>query len=109
MPRKGYVWVSVPEKLKFTANEKAEVIKKLDEFILTSTRLKEKVERSSIRGNRLYLYEQSDWIYARVTFNDKQGDNCSADWQRHNEQWIEFFKGSFIECLEFIENGGGFF
>jgi hypothetical protein len=121
MPRKGYIWVKMPEKVTFTPNEKSKLLKQLEEFISASVKLKEKVKSSAIRGNRLYLYEHLEpsvpdfegeyfrWNYARITFKDKTGENCTADWQRANEQWIEFHKGTFTECLEFIEKGGGFF
>jgi len=85
-----------------------------------SLKLKEKVGSYAMRKNFLYLYEHITYnrpeyegeyfkqIYARITFKDKR-DNCTADWQKANEQWIEFHKGTFAECLEFIESGGGFF
>jgi len=121
MPRRGYVWVKAPEKVTFTAGEKSEWLAKLAEFIAASKKLKEKVQSSDMRGNRLYLYEHLEpfqpayesefikWHYARITFRDKTGNHCTADWQRANEKWIEFHKGTFAECLEFIENEQGFF
>ena len=74
-----------------------------------------------MRKNFLYLYEHISihepeydgeyfkQIYARISFKDKSSENCTADWQRANEQWIEFHKGTFTACLQFIESGGGFF
>jgi len=121
MPKRGYVWVPKPEKITFNPEEKAKVLKQLEDFIASSVSLKEKVKSFAIRGNRLYLYEHLipdapeyegkciRWNYARITFKDKSGENSTADWQRANEQWIEFHKGTFIECLEFIGNGMGFF
>jgi len=121
MPRKGYVWVQMPEKATFTSEEKSKLLKRLEEFIASSATLKEKVRSYAIRSNRLYLYEHLlqqhpeyesayiRWNYARITFKDKTGDNCTADWQRANEQWIEFHKGTFMECLKYIDDGNGFF
>lgn len=121
MPKKGYIWVKMPEKVTFTANEKEKLLKQLEEFTASSATIKNKVKSSAIRGNRLYLYEHLEphepevdgeiikWNYARITFNDKSGENCTADWQRANEQWIEFHKGTFMECLKFIDDGKGFF
>ena len=121
MPRKGYVWVKMPEKVTFTANEKTKILKQLEEFTANSATIKDKVKSSAIKGNRLYLYshlapyepeyegEYIRWNYARITFKDKTGDNCTADWQRANEQWIEFHKGTLTECLQFIDDGKGFF
>ena len=121
MPRKGYVWVQMPEKVSFTSEEKSKLLKLLEEFIASSATLKEKVQSYAIRSNRLYLYEHLlphhpefegeyiRWNYARITFKDKSGENCTADWQRANEQWIEFHKGTFVECLRYIDGGNGFF
>ena len=118
MPRQGYVWAPVPPT--FTKAEKDKILEQLKEFIDGSINLKNKVQSYAIRKNFLYLYEhltpekpeqEGDyirWNYARITFADKN-DNCTADWQRHNNQWIEFHKGTFIECLQFIEDGKGFF
>jgi len=121
MPRrKGYVWVKVPETVTFTSEEKSNLLDQLKEFIETSVRLKEKVKSYAIRKNRLYLYEHLmsedpasaggyiKWNYARITFKDKSGNNCTADWQRANEKWIEFHEGTFMECLKFAEDGMGF-
>ena len=119
--KKGYVWVRVPKKVTFTPQEKSKLLKQLEEFIETSNKLKDKVSSWRIHGSHLYLYEHMETNepeyegeyfklnYARITFTDKSGENCTADWQRHNEQWIEFHRGSFIECLKFIDDGGGFF
>jgi hypothetical protein len=39
---------------------------------------------------------------ARITLYDKAGNRCTADWQRHNKQWINLFEGEISECLRFI-------
>ena len=117
MPRKGYVWVYTPEKIKFTAAEKAVILKKVEDFISASVKLKEKVKRFVIRGNHLHMYEYVEvfrpedavfikpliddkyieYPYARITFKDKNAEKCTADWQRANEQWIEMFSGTLAE------------
>ena len=118
MPRKGYVWVMAPPT--FTKDEKDKIYMELKEFIDGSLTLKSRVQSFAIRKNFLYLYEHLipekieyegeyiRWNYARITFVDKNR-NCTADWQRHNEKWIEFHKGTFVECLQYIDEGKGFF
>lgn len=119
MPRKGYVWVQAPPT--FNPQEKSAFFEQLKEFINNSKTLKEKIGSFTMRKNFLYLYENLvpdkpevdgeyiKWNYARITFKDKSGNNCTADWQRANEQWIEFHNGTFIECLKYIDEGNGFF
>jgi hypothetical protein len=119
MPRKGYVWVQGAPT--FTPQEKSKILEQLKAFIDSSAKLKEKVGSYAMRKNFLYLYEHLipdkpefegqyfRWNYARITFKDRSGENCTADWQRANEKWIEFHKGTFIECLNFIDSGRGFF
>ena len=50
-----------------------------------------------------------EFPYARITMNDTKGNNCSADWQRHNNQWIELFTGTLKECLNNIEDDDSWF
>jgi hypothetical protein len=118
MPRKGYVWV--PAAPTFTKDEKDKILEELKEFIDDSGTLKNKVQSFAMRKNFLYLYEHLTpekpehegeyirWNYARITFKDKLG-SCTADWQRSNDQWIEFHKGTLNECLKYIDDGNGFF
>jgi hypothetical protein len=118
MPRQGYVWAPAPPT--FTKGEKAEIFLQLQAFIESSKTMKDKVKSHAMRKNFLYLYEHLipekpeyegeyiRWNYARITFKNKQGE-CTADWQRANEQWIEFHKGTFVECLQYVDDGNGFF
>ena len=108
MPRKkgnGYVWVQSPPT--FTPQEKSKIFEQLKGFIDSSAKLKE--NEHIISAHPEFEGEYFKWNYARITFKDKSCGNCTADWQRANEQWIEFHKGTFTECLKFIDSGGGFF
>jgi hypothetical protein len=82
-----------------------------------------------MRANRIYLYElveqfkiegaiyikpliedkYMEFPYARITLNDAHGSNCSADWQRHNDQWMTLHTGTVAECLDHIENDSTWF
>jgi hypothetical protein len=44
--------------------------------------------------------------YARITMNDFEGSNCTADWQRHNNQWFSLYTRTLTECLNEIEKDG---
>jgi hypothetical protein len=77
-----------------------------------------------MHGNRIYLYElveqyipedviliepliddkYLEYPYARISLHDVQCNNCSVDWQRHNNQWMELYTGTLEECLNSIEN-----
>ena len=82
-----------------------------------------------MRANRIYLYElveqfqpegarfikplidgkYCEFPYARLTLNDLNGESCTADWQRHNDQWMTLHAGTLAECLHAIENDDAWF
>jgi hypothetical protein len=127
--KRGYVWVRQPQKPKFDTIVKTKMLKRTQDFIDNNDKLRDKVSRIHIRGNYIYLYELveqfnpegADYIkplidgkyiefpYARITLHDVETTKCSADWQRHNEQWISLFEGSLDECLSFIGQEGNWF
>ena len=118
------IWVYKPQAPKFTANEKEKIRKKVKATIEKLPKLSEKVSRFDMRANRVYLFElveqfeaegavyikpliedkYLEFPYARITLNDTQGNNCTADWQRHNNQWLTLHTGTLTECLNSIEN-----
>ena len=118
------MWVYKQQAPKFALNKKDEIIDKIKTTIKELPKLSEKVSRVDIRANRIYLYElveqfktegaiyikpliddkYLEFPYARITLNDANGDNCTADWQRHNEQWMTLHTGTLAECLNSIEN-----
>jgi hypothetical protein len=101
-----YIWVYQPQSPKFTVNEKTRMLTKVNELIRRMPKVSQKVSRVEIRANRIYLYELAEqfkpegaiftkplikgkyleYPYARITLQDIQGNNCTADWQRHNNQ-----------------------
>jgi hypothetical protein len=93
-------------------------------LIQQQPKVSQKVSRLEMRANRIYLYElveqrksegavfikplidgkYLEYPYARITLQDNQGNNCSVDWQRHNNQWITLYSGTLPECIKNIED-----
>lgn len=131
MPQKKNqkVWVYVPTAPKFTSDEKKELLTKAQNKLTESPKLSQKVSRIDMRANRVYLYElveqfnpegarfikpliEDNYLelpYARITLNDKRGDDCTADFQRHNNQWVSLHTGTLMECIEHIESNDMWF
>ena len=117
-----------PKPKKLNEFQKAVIISEIDKFIAKSEKLSKRINRTQIKAGRIYLFhvvEQFGWDdpeskfikplidgkyaefpYARITIYD---NNCTLDWQRHNEQWAEITAGSLQECLQFIDETGGWF
>ena len=101
---KGYVWAFTPQPTKLVKNEKEALMKRINCYIETSNKLKEKVSRVEIKAGRVYFYELVEQFipegcivlkpliegkylempFGRLTLYDPRGDKCTADWQRHN-------------------------
>ena len=82
-----------------------------------------------MRNNRLYLYElieqeirddvvftkplingkYLEYPYARITVLAPNGDKCTADCQRYNDQWMSIFSGTLAECIAHMESDDGWF
>jgi hypothetical protein len=120
-----YVWVHQAQSPKFTANEKAGIVEKVKGLIRQLPKVSKKVSRVEMRANRVYLYElveqfrpegaiftkplindkYLEYPYARITLQDTQGENCTVDWQRHNNQWVTLpYSGTITECIDAIEH-----
>jgi len=117
------IWVYKPQPPKFTASEKKELLTKIKSSIDGMAKLSQKVSRLDMKANRVYLYElveqfipegailikplidgkYLEYPYARITLNDAQGNNCTADFQRHNNQWMSLYSGTLMECINNIE------
>jgi hypothetical protein len=117
------VWVYKPQPPKFKPNEKAQFLEKVKTEIKSMPKLSQKISRVDMRANRIYLYElveqfkpegaefilpliddkYLEFPYARITLKDKQGEKSTVDWQRHNNQWMELFEGTLLECLSHVE------
>ena len=122
--KREYVWVYQPEAPKFNAGEKTSVLEKVKVLIRQQPKVSQKVSRVEMRANRIYLYElveqrkrnsaifinplidgkYLEYLYARITVQDAQGNNCTVDWQRHNNKWITLYAGALLECIKNIEN-----
>ena len=118
-----YIRVYQPQPPKFTVSEKTKILAKVNELIRQLPKMSQKVSRVEMRANRVYLYElvkqvrpkgaifagssiedkYSEYPYARITWQDTQGNNCTVDWQRHNNQWMTLYTGTLPECMKNIE------
>jgi hypothetical protein len=123
MPRG--IWVYDPKPAVLKQREKEELSKKVSDFVASSKRLSEIVNRINIRAGRVYLYQlveqfmpedidvqfikplidgkYIEFPLARITLFNKYGDKCTADWQGSNERWMVIYQGNLEECLKFIE------
>ena len=121
--QRKYVWVYKPSPPKFCAAEKTKILAIIKELLAMYPKLTEKVSRVDMRANRIYLYElveQSEpagtrftrplindkyleFSYARITLLDTQGEKCTTDFQRHNNQWMTVYDGTLAECIANIE------
>lgn len=108
---------------------KEEILTIVKEEIGHLSKLSQKVSRTDMRANRIYLYElveqfktedtvfikpliddkYLEFPYARITMHDPNGHSCTVDWQRHNSQWVTLYGGTLKECLESIENDSAWF
>lgn len=123
------LWAYKPERPKFAANEKKEMLDRVKTVIDEKPKLSQKVSRLEMRGNRIYLYElveqfkpegavfiksliedkYLEFPYARITLNDAKGDSCTVDFQRHNDQWMSLYGGTLTECINHIEDDNTWF
>jgi len=104
-------------------------MKQVQAFVDDAEKLRRVVSRMDMRGNRIYLYhlvepfnpEGREWIkplidgkylefpFARITLANREATSCTADWQRHNDQWISLFEGSLEEVLRLVEDDTAWF
>ena len=123
------VWVQSPQSPKITADRKTQMLEEVTAIIKASPKLSKKVSRFDVLKNRLYLYvleeafipkgavylgtlidgKYEEHIYARITLYDSQYNDCTVDWQRHNNQWITLHLGTLAECLSYIEDDNNWF
>jgi hypothetical protein len=117
------VWTYRPQAPKFTADDKARIVAEVKDIVRQLPKVSKKLSRLEIRGNRIYMHELVEFRpegavyakplidnaylecpYARITMQDAQGNDCTADWQRHNNRWMALYAGTLAECLGNIEN-----
>lgn len=124
---KGY-WTYQTRPTKPTKNEKEVIKTQVTKFIDSSEKLKEKVSRIDVKAGRVYLYhlveqfhaegailikplidgKYCEFIFGRITLYDSKGQKCTADWQRHNDQWFNLYEGTLEDCLSFMEEDAYF-
>jgi hypothetical protein len=113
----------------FDAQAKARIISETVEGIKKHSGLLKKISvpRTMMRTNKLYLYELFEPMhqdgatlikplidgkyieipYARITFHDTEGNSCTMELQRYNDEWFPVYKGPISECLSKLEADGG--
>lgn len=126
---KGYAWAFTPQPTKLVKNEKEEIIRKINYYVDTANKLKEKVSRVEVKAGRVYFYELVEQFipegcivlkplidgkylempFGRLTLYDPKGEKCTADWQRHNNQWISMYEGNMEDCMNHINQEGSWF
>lgn len=123
------VWIQgTPKPQKLDNSKKMKMIKEVESFIGNSQKLSKSISRSELRAGRVYFFqlvEQFGWNdpnarfivplidgryaefkYARITIYPNE---CTLDWQRHNDQWVTIFSGTFTECLEYMDERNEWF
>lgn len=127
-----YGWVYSPQPAKLTEIDKARLLKQVDAFVAASEKLSKRLIARRFEGDvSIFTILYEPWIpeegsgvyltkplidgkyfedtYGRITVYDKKGEQCTVDWQRHNNQWITLHEGSLELCLQAIENHNEWF
>jgi hypothetical protein len=114
------IWVKGnPKPQKLDNAKKMKIIKEVVSYLADSQKLSKSINRFELKAGRVYFYqlvEQFGWDdpnarfivplidgryaefkYARITTYPYE---CTLDWQRHNDQWVTIFSGTFTECLQ---------
>ena len=123
------VWIQGnPKPQKLDNSKKMKMIKEVESFIENSQKLSKSINRFELRAGRVYFFqlvEQFGWDdpnsrfimplidgryaefkYARITLYTNE---CTLDWQRHNDQWITVFSGTFTECIQQMDERNEWF
>ena len=123
------VWVlDNPKPQKLSDLKKRALTKEIESVIENSPKLSKSISRFELKAGRAYFYhlvEQFGWNdpdakfikplidgkygefkYARITIYPLE---CSLGWQRHNDQWISIFSGTFTECLQYMNERNEWF
>lgn len=126
---KKNIWIQGnPKPQKLDNSKKMALIKEVKSFIENSQKLSKSISRFELRAGRVYFFqlvEQFGWNdpnarfimplidgryaefkYARITIYPKE---CTLDWQRHNDQWVTIFSGTFAECLQYMDERNEWF
>ena len=117
MTKKLY-WVKAKKKpITLTKKEKEDLMKIIKSEIEKTSKLKSDITRIYIRAGRIYFYSEFELkddgpyidglkkgdfvehVYGRITLFDKDYNDCTLDWQRHNDQWIVMEEGNLHDCI----------
>ena len=125
MSNRGY-WVKVKKPIKLTKKEKEDLIDAVKSEIEKTSKLKEDISRINIRAGRIYFYSERELkgdgpyidglkkgdfvedVYGRITVFKEDYSDCTLDWQRHNDRWMEMSKGSLEKCIKDAEEDSFF-
>ena len=121
-------WTYVQKPESFSKEERQSLTEKIKNYVEESTFLKERVRRIELKAGRVYFYyyeevsqtngtlikpliegKYLEFPFARITIYDKTSEQCSAEYQRHNNKWFTLKEGTIGECLNYIENNMGRF
>ncbi|KZX15083.1 hypothetical protein MBCUR_03180 [Methanobrevibacter curvatus] len=123
---KRYLYNSAPKPVKLTKDEKIKINAIVKEEIEKNEKLKKDVARINIKAGRVYFYfwdeidedrkyivpiideKYIEYMYGRITIFDKELKNCTLDWQRHNNQWMQLGDGSLVSCINQMEKNSWF-
>ena len=116
-------WTYVPKPVSFSREEKQSLNERITNYVEESTLLKERVSRIDLKAGRVYFYyyeevsqthgtltkpliegKYFEFPFARLTIYDIKSEQCSAEYQRHNNKWFILKEGTIGECLSYIEN-----
>jgi hypothetical protein len=121
------VWVKDnPKPVKLDEWDKNKLKQMVEAEVEKFENFKKMISKIEVKAGRIYfyhLYEPSrpegavftiplidgkyiEYILARITVYDKQFQNCSLDFQRHNNQWMTIDSGTWAECIEKIVTSG---
>jgi len=120
------MWVYSPKSVQLDQFTRSTLLIQVKKFVASSEKLSKAVNRIAVRAGRIYLYhlvkpfipegeevhfikplidgKYNEFPFARITLYDKKYDTCTAEWQRHNGQWMTLKEGSLDECLQFIRD-----
>lgn len=118
------IWTLSNKPIQFSDALKEEFSKRVNELLKQTKKLARVSSRIHIHGGRIYFYYLSEahlpengiyvgkklidgkyqeWVFARITIYDRNGDHCTADWQNSSLRWHVVHEGSLENCLQFIE------
>ena len=93
--------------IKFSESEKEAILKIIEDTVKQLPKIKERISKIDIKGNNVYLYKLNErnrginWI--QIVVCDKEYADCALMLYKDTKKWIDYARGSLVECLEQIE------